>query len=130
MDSSSSSDGWQLIWEGYCNIDYEIEAYKEAGKVRVSGHVALVVLVLTASAYAKFIDVTVTNPCSVGARIVSVEAENPHSDEGAMNEPNSDTALDNDVPARAGMFFIEGETPGEVPFEGGYAIVRWDGTSW
>ena len=84
------------------------------------------VVLLLASSCARFLDVEVTNPCDVGGLADFATGNAPPSDAKILRSLDDDL-LSTLVPAGATAFFIGGELSGDLPFEGGYGIIRWNG---
>ena len=84
------------------------------------------VVLLLASSCARFLDVEVTNPCDVGGLADFATGKEPPSDAKILRSLDDDL-LSTMVPAGATAFFIGGELSGDLPFEGGYGIIRWNG---
>lgn len=74
----------------------------------------------------KVLDVVVTNPCSAAGTMDLVTGQRP--DERRVEKNLDAELLGTEVPASAERFPISGELSGDLPFEGGFGYVRWEGT--
>jgi hypothetical protein len=87
-----------------------------------------VLAVLITVSCSKFLDITVTNPCADDAKVVVGWWSERPSAAKAREALRDAQSVDNWVGARTESFLIKDELGGDLPFEGGWVIVRFRGT--